>query len=271
MVARNNHDKLKGKIMECENCGNEHDGSYGSGRFCSEHCRKSWTAKRRTHFPSADELRLRKGFIRHRKEPWKCDECEKSFLTRKSLYEHKHQCHPHAGAWNKGKTKETDDRIKKQVQTTIEGYRSGRIKPSFLGKHHTEETKRKQAIHGGIRPHSGWGKQGRYHGFWCNSTWELAWIIYQEEHGVKFEKYHGYFDYIFKGVNHKYYPDFQLEDGTIVELKGYNSEQWQAKLASVPSDKKILVLYKKDMKPILEYVINKYGKNIETLYEKDGS
>ena len=23
----------------CENCGNEHDGSYGSGRFCSNHCR----------------------------------------------------------------------------------------------------------------------------------------------------------------------------------------------------------------------------------------
>ena len=29
----------------CENCGNEHDGSYGSGRFCSAHCRRVWIGK----------------------------------------------------------------------------------------------------------------------------------------------------------------------------------------------------------------------------------
>ena len=31
--------------MECENCGNEHDGSYGSGRFCSEHCRRQYSTR----------------------------------------------------------------------------------------------------------------------------------------------------------------------------------------------------------------------------------
>lgn len=269
--------RLSTGLFECENpgCPNEHDGSYGAGRFCSEHCRKSWIAKQRTHFPTVDELRSRKGFIRHRKEPWKCDECEKLFDTRESLYEHKRQFHSsiyhNRVSWNKGKTKETDKRIKKYSQTISEGYRSGRLKPTFLGKHHTEETKQKLSKHGGIRSHSGRGKQGRYHGFWCNSTWELAWIVYQEEHGVKFWKYRGYFKYTFKGKIHKYYPDFQLEDETIVEIKGYNSEQWQAKMASVPPDKKFLVLYKKDMKPILEYVTNKYGKNIEMLYESDES
>ena len=29
----------------CEYCGKEHDGSYGSGRFCSKHCRGAFTAK----------------------------------------------------------------------------------------------------------------------------------------------------------------------------------------------------------------------------------
>lgn len=137
-----------------------------------------------------------------------------------------------------------------------------------LNGKHNHETQMVRHSSGGIRTHQGWGKQGRYHGLWCNSTWELAWIIYQEEHGIKFEKYHGYFNYVFRGVNLKYYPDFQLEDGTIVELKGYNSEQWKAKLASVPSDRKILVLYKKDMKPILEYVKKKYGNDLTILYEK---
>lgn len=29
----------------CEYCGKEHDGSYGSGRFCSKKCRGAFTAK----------------------------------------------------------------------------------------------------------------------------------------------------------------------------------------------------------------------------------
>ena len=29
----------------CENCGKEHDGSYGSGRFCSKECAKSYSSK----------------------------------------------------------------------------------------------------------------------------------------------------------------------------------------------------------------------------------
>ena len=36
----------KGKNMKCENCGNEHDGSYGSGRFCSDHCRRVYSGKK---------------------------------------------------------------------------------------------------------------------------------------------------------------------------------------------------------------------------------
>ena len=31
--------------MICENCGKEHDGSYGSGRFCSEECARSYSTK----------------------------------------------------------------------------------------------------------------------------------------------------------------------------------------------------------------------------------
>ena len=31
--------------MICENCGKEHDGSYGSGRFCSKKCAKSFSTK----------------------------------------------------------------------------------------------------------------------------------------------------------------------------------------------------------------------------------
>ena len=74
--------------MKCENCGNEHDGSYGSGRFCSLHCRKSFIAKKvknRSH-------------ARHNTSPygtWKCKYCLEVFLTRKSLKDHMHKFHKH--------------------------------------------------------------------------------------------------------------------------------------------------------------------------------
>lgn len=31
--------------MKCENCNNEHDGSYGSGRFCSSKCARGFSTK----------------------------------------------------------------------------------------------------------------------------------------------------------------------------------------------------------------------------------
>jgi len=33
------------KLHICENCGKEHDGSYGSGRFCSKSCKMSFCGK----------------------------------------------------------------------------------------------------------------------------------------------------------------------------------------------------------------------------------
>lgn len=60
-----------------------------------------------------------------------------------------------------------------------------------------------------------------------------------------------------------YIPDF-LVDGKMIEIKGYKTEQWLAKLASNPDVK---VLYKEDMLSILSYVETKYGKNFISLYE----
>lgn len=31
--------------MQCENCSKEHDGSYGSGRFCSAKCARGFSTK----------------------------------------------------------------------------------------------------------------------------------------------------------------------------------------------------------------------------------
>ena len=44
--------------------------------------------------------------------------------------------------WNKGLTKETDKRIALSTTKIIEGYKSGRLTPSFKGKHHSKKCKK---------------------------------------------------------------------------------------------------------------------------------
>lgn len=46
------------------------------------------------------------------------------------------------GAWNKGLTKETDERLKKSSETLSNGYKSGRLINANKGTHHTETEKK---------------------------------------------------------------------------------------------------------------------------------
>lgn len=48
--------------------------------------------------------------------------------------------------WNKGKTKYTDERLKKQGEHIKQLIQDGKIQKSFLGKKHSEETKKKIAL-----------------------------------------------------------------------------------------------------------------------------
>ena len=167
------------------------------------------------------------------------------------------------GKSNRGLTKETCEFIKNRAELYKSKINSGEIKPGFLGRHHTEETKRK--IIEKRKDHSGKGKHGRYKGYWCDSSWELAWIIYHLEHGIKFERNKEGFEYNYNGKTCRYYPDFKLEDETYIEIKGYFREKTKEKLESFP--KKLMVLTGPEMKPILNYVKTKYGNNFIKLYE----
>ena len=172
-------------------------------------------------------------------------------------------------AWNKGKTAKTDERI------AIIGAKN---KISMLGKSHpqSEETRRKiskamkENGSGGLRRGSGRGKKGWYKGYYCDSTWELAYIIYNLEHNIRFKRNTKSFDYIFNGENKKYYPDFLLETGEYVEVKGYYTKQFSAKVEQFPKEFSLLIYDKSGMKPFIDYVVDKYGKNFHNLYENKG-
>lgn len=66
--------------MTCENCGKEHNGSYGSGRFCSKECRGSFCAKM-NHWS------------KETKYDWNCRICHLSFHSRKELQLHLKENH----------------------------------------------------------------------------------------------------------------------------------------------------------------------------------
>ena len=127
----------------CENCGKEHDGSYGSGRFCSKHCRFVFIGKQtKKHVCN---------FNKHGKPKtapygtWKCKKCDMIFETRRKLEDHNHEFHPipKGSSWNKGLTKETDERLAKANAKLKARYASGEIVSPQKGKHLSAEQRTK--------------------------------------------------------------------------------------------------------------------------------
>ena len=127
----------------CENCGNEHDGSYGSGRFCSNHCRHVYIGKQtKKHVCNFKNMENRSPY-----GTWVCPHCSDHpiFNTRQELLDHKHKYHPieSGSSWNKGLTKETSDIVKRHAEKLSNDYKTGKLTSYNKGKHMPEEIKQK--------------------------------------------------------------------------------------------------------------------------------
>jgi hypothetical protein len=134
-----------------------------------------------------------------------------------------------------------------------------------------EAISRKAKETGGLRPRSGTGKSGWYKGYFCNSTYELVYVIYNIDHDISFKRFKDFYTYEWNGKTYKYYPDFELKDGSLVEIKGYFTEKVAAKTAAV-KDRKITVLYKDDLKYAFDWVKEHYQyKELQDLYESNSS
>lgn len=85
---------------------------------------------------------------------FECKKCKKQF-TKNGIGSHYFRSHTKKGkahdpflnvvrkGWNKGLTKETDNRVKKITDKIIDGYKSGRLKAHFKGKTHSTEVRLK--------------------------------------------------------------------------------------------------------------------------------
>ena len=136
--------------MICENCGKEHDGSYGSGRFCSKDCRFSYIGKQtnkngkhtghpnyntgRTHFTASPD-------------GWKCKWCDLVFRTRRERSKHSNEVHirDKKHPWNYGLTKDTSKKVKESTELVRELYKAGKIRKPDKKLVWTEERRQRQS------------------------------------------------------------------------------------------------------------------------------
>lgn len=197
---------------------------------------------------------------------WKYKYCSEIFRTRAELRAHNtlHKNDPNYGysGWNSGL--HLSDDTKQKISE------AGKNKVvSEETKKKISETCKKNKLSGGLRAGSGRGKKGWYKGFYCRSTWELAWLIYEiEVNSSKVEACYESFDYELDEKKHKYYPDFKIGD-TYFEIKGWHRPDVDAKMQQFPKSKKyILIEGKQQIAKYLNYAKEKYGNDLTVLYEK---
>jgi len=224
--------------MNCENCSIQHDGKYGSGRFCSKFCSSSYSSNKNKELKNkkiSDSLVGR--FTGLQNSVYKSNRFEKQVIL---------NCPICKSEFNKSYSK---------IYCSRSCYLLD-INSNF----------RKKAS-GGYRKGSGIGKKGWYKGYWCDSSWELAFVIYNIDNNIKFERNRIGYEYLYEGKIHRYYPDYLISDN-LYEIKGYETEKDKEKYKGV-KDINLTILYKKDIQYMIDYVITKYGNDYIKLYEKD--
>jgi len=170
--------------------------------------------------------------------------------------------------WMKGKTYseiygDRSNDIKKKLSDSHVGEKSW-----WYGKQHTDETKLLIAISTIKRTKGSFGRQGFYKGIKCDSSWELAFVMYNLDHNIEFKRNEEYFEYFdVNGKKHLYFPDFVLSDGTYVEIKGYMHDGAKHKLNEFSKAHKLMILGANEIQIYLMYVKNMYGKDFVKYYE----
>ncbi len=111
-------------------------------------------------------------------------------------------------------------------------------------------------------------KYGTYKGYHCDSSWELAFVIYHLDHNIVIVKNDTPFLYMHNGISHTYYPDFIIDD-VYYEIKGYFDDKTLSKIRDFPNDKQLIVLDYAKVKKYLDYCEATYGKDYIRLYDRN--
>ncbi len=199
-----------------------------------------------------------------------CVYCDKLCKNKNSLAQHECRCnknpnkivvintgHSHT-AWNKGLTKETDERVARGGQKLSKRIQSGEVIPSQLGKPITNEVKLKiskscleKSKNGNWHKSLAKNMHYNYNGIDLDGSWELNYAKWLDANNIKWERPSIRFTYKFKDKVHYYTPDFYLiETNEYVEVKGYKTAKDEVKWRDFPKEQKLKILFEKDLKEL---------------------
>lgn len=171
--------------MECEYCNNEHDGSYGTGRFCNEKCARGFSTKiKRKEINKKVSNKLKNKIVSPKIER-KCCVCNGIFLVK---------------SWSKTKTC------------------SKNCKKIYIGPILSNILKGKT---GGYRKGSGKSKGAYYKEQYFDSPFEIEVAKFLDTNKIKWKRNTKRFYFIFENKKTYYIPDFLIENNLYLETKGY--------------------------------------------------
>ncbi len=228
----------------CERCGKIMTTKFESGRFCSIQCcnshphspasKKKISIASKAHAEKTADKRAqnKKALIdKYERNPSRCKICNAPL--------------PYEKRELKACSKECENELHRR-------FRNDYIDKYGLGKHNTKHY-----------------KYGTYKGVKCDSSWELAFVMYHIDHNIAFTRNTLLsFTYDYEEKTHRYFPDF-IVGNVIIEIKGQDSDEARCKAASVPDSVAYKLLLYNDMKPYIKYAEKTYGKDFYKLYDKD--
>lgn len=248
MTSKNKH------ICENPLCQKEHDGSYGSGRFCSSHCRNSYAglksgqSKRNNAQKNKKEQKSQSAIKKNGK--YICSFCFREFSSRFGYASHSSRCKLNP-AYDESKVK---TRYENQGKVWSNKCKNDPSK-TWKGKHHTKETREKISVSrsknisfdlkSGRRKDVKWYKVKNLNNeeFVVRGHWEENVAIKLNELGILWErnKQIPYFD---GQIIRQYNPDFYLPNtNEYIEVKGYYPLEDQKKMKFVLDQHKNIVIF----------------------------
>ena len=230
----------------CPICGKKHierltENIYNKGKYklcCSYECSHKLSVSNTNHLIKKEKqsLAIKKlkeaGYFLNKREKRYCAECGKEISFERLEQTHTKFCSEECK--RKSQHRKLSENAKKN--------KTGGLKPETTHKYY---------------------KRGYYKGIWCDSSWELAYLLYNLDHNISIERNHKSIEYIFEGQKYNFYPDF-IVNGQLVEIKGFYTPKNIAKREQI---KNVLFIGRTYIKPYLKYAEKKYGKDYIKLYE----
>lgn len=235
----------------CEKCGKVMTEKFASGRFCSKSCANSRVFSQESKLKKSNTLKIRN------KQPINRLKRNQSNIIRHETALKRYNIKP-STCTVCGVPLSYDKKNRKTCSETC------------LKKYYSIKIQNTRSTIGQFQVTSNY-KWGYWKGYHCDSSWELAFLVYiHEKTNVELpSRNKDSFEYNHNGKLHHYYPDFIFNNNVYVEIKGRITDEVIYKINQFPKNKRLIVLYGDDLSICINYCKNKYGsKYWEKLYDK---